>query len=117
MGESVLIVDDHPGFRACARRLLESEGYRVVAEASDCASALAAAAEAEPELALVDVCLPDGSGFDLTLRLRALAPAPAVVLTSSRDDGEFGRCAAESGARGFVPKAELAREVIDQLVR
>src|ERR671914_24793 len=35
MAATVLIVDDHPGFRAAARRLLELEGYVVVGEAAD----------------------------------------------------------------------------------
>ena len=34
---SVLIVDDHAGFRARARRLLEAEGWQVVGEAGDAA--------------------------------------------------------------------------------
>ena len=40
----VLIVDDHPSFRRCARALLEAEGFEVVGEAADGAAALAAAA-------------------------------------------------------------------------
>ena len=35
MPARVLIVDDHPAFRAAARRLLEVEGYDVVGEAAD----------------------------------------------------------------------------------
>ena len=35
MATTVLIVDDHPGFRASARMLLEAEGYEVVGEAED----------------------------------------------------------------------------------
>jgi len=35
MSVSVLIVDDHPSFRATARLLLESEGFEVVGEAAD----------------------------------------------------------------------------------
>ena len=31
---TVLIVDDHPSFRASARTLLEAEGYEVVGEGS-----------------------------------------------------------------------------------
>ena len=69
MCASVLIVDDHPGFRAQVRRMLESEGYLVVGEAGDAASAVEAARALEPELALVDVCLPDEDGFDLAARL------------------------------------------------
>jgi hypothetical protein len=45
MGVTVLIVDDHPSFRASARAMLESEGFEVVGEAADGASALEAAVE------------------------------------------------------------------------
>ena len=82
MGASVLIVDDHSGFRAQARRMLEAEGYRVVGEAGDVASAIEAARTLGPELALVDVYLPDGDGFEVASRLRSLDAGPAVVLTS-----------------------------------
>jgi DNA-binding NarL/FixJ family response regulator len=98
-----LIVDDHAGFRAQARRRLEWEGYRVVGEAADSASALEAARELGPELALVDVHLPDADGFELTAWLGALPDPPAVVLTSSRDGAELAPCVSESGARGFAP--------------
>jgi DNA-binding NarL/FixJ family response regulator len=117
VGTRVLIVDDHAGFRACARRLLESEGYRVVGEAADCASAVEAVRALEPDLALVDVYLPDADGFELAARLLALADPPEVVLTSSRDGAEFQELAAKSGARGFVPKADLSREAIEELLR
>ena len=39
---TVLIVDDHPSFRRCARALLEADGFAVVGEAEDGAGALAA---------------------------------------------------------------------------
>ncbi len=117
MGASVLIVDDHRGFRAIARALFESEGYRVVGEAGDLRSALSAVRTLRPELALVDVFLPDGNGFELARRLKGLTDPPAVVLTSSRDVGDFGNLAAQSGARGFVPKAELSGRVIEELIR
>jgi DNA-binding NarL/FixJ family response regulator len=56
---TVLIVDDHPSFRANARALLEADGFTVVGEAADGASALDAAAELSPEIVLLDVQLPD----------------------------------------------------------
>ena len=40
---SVLIVDDHPTFRASARRLLEAEGFDVIGEAGDGHAAIEAA--------------------------------------------------------------------------
>ena len=107
MPQTVLILDDHAGFRAQARRLLECEGYRVIGEAADCASALRSASELDPDLVLVDVYLPDADGFELTARLVAREDPPAVVLISSRDGAELERCVSECGAHGFVSKSEL----------
>ena len=108
MTPSILIVDDHPSFRAMARALLQSEGYTIVGEAVDGASALTAARELHPEVVLLDVQLPDTDGFAVAGRADPRhAIAPAIVLTSSRDASDFGPLIAESGARGFVPKGEL----------
>src|SRR5438105_2788065 len=80
---TVLIVDDHPSFRATARALLQAEGFDVVGEAEDGASALALVAELRPDVVLLDVQLPDLDGFEVAQRLGA--DGPAVVLVSSRD--------------------------------
>jgi DNA-binding NarL/FixJ family response regulator len=110
MAQTVLIVDDHPTFRRSARLLLEAEGYSVVGEAGDGAAALAAALELAPQVVLLDVQLPDIDGFDVAARLTGRDDAPLVVLTSSRDGADFGPLVQRSGARGFVPKAELSGE-------
>jgi DNA-binding NarL/FixJ family response regulator len=104
----VLIVDDHATFRATARRLLEAEGYEVVGEAADGASALEAVARLRPDVVLLDVQLPDMDGFEVSKRLCANGSRPKVVMTSSRDASEFGDLVGASGSRGFIPKAELS---------
>lgn len=116
MAVTVLVVDDHAGFRACARAMLEGEGYEVVAEAADGASAVSRAREARPELALVDVHLPDFDGFEVAARLAALEQPPRVILTSSHDHSELDSLLADSDALGFVPKEELSREAIEELI-
>lgn len=111
MAARVLIVDDHPAFRAAARRLLEAAGYDVVGEAGDGASAVAAARALRPDVVLLDVQLPDFDGFEVAERLAAEL-GPAVILTSSRDWSDYGRPLARTPVRGFVPKAELSSERI-----
>jgi DNA-binding NarL/FixJ family response regulator len=108
MAATVLIVDDHPGFRAAARRLLELEGYVVVGEAADGLTALDAARELRPEVILLDVQLPDINGFEVAERLSGEGRTSAVVLTSSREASDYGPCLDRTPACGFLPKAELS---------
>lgn len=107
MPQTVLIVDDHPAFRACAGRLLTAEGYEVVGEAGDGEGGLRAARSLEPDVVLLDVNLPDLDGFRVAAHLTSDSASPAVVLTSSRDGADFGELVARAGARGFVPKFDL----------
>jgi len=105
----VLIVDDHPSFRATARALLQAEGFEVIGEAENGVSALKQARELHPDVVLLDVQLPDFDGFEVATRLTSQnGVQPAVVLTSSRDGSDFGPLVAQSGARGFIAKGELS---------
>jgi DNA-binding NarL/FixJ family response regulator len=113
---TVLIVDDHPSFRAVARAVLETDGFAVVGTASDGESGVAAALRLAPDVLLLDVELPDIDGFEVAARLRRAGSATAIVLASSRDGADFGSLVAESGARGFVAKAELTGDAIRALV-
>lgn len=105
---TVLIVDDHPTFRATARQLLQTEGFEVVGEAEDGASAMESVERLRPEVVLLDIQLPDIDGFEIARRLCGDGHTVAVVLTSSRDAAEFGSLVRVCGARGFIPKAELS---------
>ena len=117
MGKTVLIVDDHPSFRASARRMLEADGYEVVGEAADGTSAIDATRELQPDLVLLDIRLPDVDGFQVAERLAANGAAPAIVLTSSRDRSDFGSELDFGPAHGFIPKSELTAEAIALLIR
>jgi DNA-binding NarL/FixJ family response regulator len=117
MATTVLIVDDHPSFRASARRMLEAGGYNVVGEAEDGASALAATRELRPEVVLLDVQLPDANGFDLAEEITQGNGSPMVVMTSSRDAEDYADLLVRSAARGFVPKSELTGPALAALLR
>jgi DNA-binding NarL/FixJ family response regulator len=108
MPARVLIVDDHPAFRAAARRLLEVEGYDVVGEAADGQSGIDAACALRPDVVLLDIQLPDCDGFEVAQRLSGCDYVPAVVLTSSRDPSDYGPALTSAPACGFLPKAELS---------
>jgi DNA-binding NarL/FixJ family response regulator len=112
----ILIVDDHPGFRASARRMLVAGGFEVVGEAGDGAEAVHAARDLRPDVVLLDVQLPDTNGIDLAARLSENGAA-AVVLTSSRPADQLGPELTTSGALGFIRKDELTAAAISELVQ
>ena len=117
MGLTVLIVDDHPSFRASARAMLESEGFDVVGEASDGVSAIEAVDALEPDVVLLDVQLPDMTGFDVCAALDGRnGDTPEIILVSSRDVSDYGELIAASCACGFVPKGELSGERVADLL-
>jgi DNA-binding NarL/FixJ family response regulator len=117
MGKTVLIVDDHPSFRASVRRMLEAHGYDVVGEAKDGGAALLANGELRPQIVLLDVRLPDVDGFEVAKALiGCTGPAPLVVLTSSHDYADLSEAIATSGARGFISKEELTGTALAAMV-
>ena len=103
----VLVVDDHAGFRAGVRAILELGPFRVVGEAADGRSALDAVTRLRPDVVLLDVALPDIDGFEVTRRLLATGWAFAIILVSSRDASDYGGRVERSGARAFIPKSRL----------
>jgi DNA-binding NarL/FixJ family response regulator len=107
---SVLIVDDHAGFRASARALLEADGFDVVGEAANAAEALRAAARLRPRVVLLDIQLPDVDGIAVA-RLLA-GTGSAVVLISSRETVARDPRMAATPARGFLPKSRLSGEAL-----
>ena len=112
----MLIVDDHAGFRSLARALLEAEGFEVVGEAENDASALAVMGRLRPNIVLLDIQLPDIDGFEVAARLARAADPPAVVLVSTRDISSYRRRLAASPVRGFIPKSDLSGSALTALV-
>jgi CheY-like chemotaxis protein len=108
VSRTALVVDDHPGFRAVARALLESAGLEVVGEAGDGAAAITLCRTSDPDLVLLDVQLPDIDGFEVRRRLLRTTNPPAVLLTSTRAAAAFGPRLRGPEPIPFVSKDELS---------
>jgi|SRR4051794_16573280 DNA-binding NarL/FixJ family response regulator len=104
--QRVVIIDDHPEFRAAARELLERRGFTVVGDAGGAKAGIEAVENVAPDAVLLDIQLPDGNGIDVCRTLTTANPELVVLLVSA--DAQGGRWASDCGAVGFVPKARLA---------
>lgn len=117
MTRTILVVDDHAGFRRSVRALLNAEGFEVVGEAPDGRSALAEAQRLRPGLVLLDIQLPDMDGFAVATALEATPDPPAVILISSRDRASYGPQLDASNVAGFITKNQLDGESIRALLK
>jgi two-component system response regulator DesR len=102
---TVLLADDDDRFRGLVASMLVDDGYDVVAEAADAASAVALAATHDPDIVVVDLVLPGAVGLSAVRTLRAARPTRPVLVLSSLFDPAVEQEASELGAR-YLDKTE-----------
>lgn len=101
----ILLVDDHPLFRAGMRRALEASGhYQVVAEASCAHEAIDAADIHRPDVILLDVQLPGISGLKTARILRRKEPRARLLLVSLFADDARLLEAYHAGVAAVLPR-------------
>jgi len=101
---TVMIVDDVSVMRGLLRRILEANGYQVIAEAADGVEAVAKYTDLRPEITIMDVCLPNKNGIDATKDIVLLNGDAKVVMFSALDRDALVRAAQEAGASDFICK-------------
>lgn len=109
----ILIVDDHPVFRAGLANLLGSEsGFHVVGQLANGDAAMRALQQFRPHVVLLDLNMPGMSGFETLGRIQgALAETKIIVLTSSEAIDDVNRARA-AGASGYLTKHVDHDEII-----
>jgi len=109
----VFLVDDHPLVREWLTNLISRQPDLIVCgEADGTASALRTLPGVTPDVAIVDLSLDGRSGLELIKDLRQLRPDVAVLVLSMHDEMSFAVRVLRAGARGYIMKREVAKQVI-----
>ncbi len=109
----ILVADDHELMRRGVRALLEAEaGWKVVGEASDGRELMNKVAETKPDIVVIDIGMPHLNGLEATRRLRSIFPEIKILILSMHDSERIARDVVEAGARGYVTKADAARDLV-----
>lgn len=99
----IVVADDHPRTRSQIRRVLETSGFEVVAEAADATGTVAAALHHRPEICLIDVHMP-GGGVRAVGEIAVTAPEITLVMYTVSDADEDLFAALRAGAAGYLLK-------------
>src|SRR5437763_3731282 len=84
---TVLVADSEAPLRRGVRRALEADGFVIVAEAGDAASAISAASRLRPDICLIEIELP-GEGLNAIGRIAKASPKTLIVVLSRSDHAE-----------------------------
>jgi DNA-binding NarL/FixJ family response regulator len=85
----------------------------VIAEVSDGLEAVQKAQELKPDLILMDIGLPSLSGIEAARRIRNLVPEAKVVFLSEESSVDIIRMALNTGASGYVIKANAETQLLE----
>lgn len=106
----IVLVDDHPMFRAGVYKSLGDLGFDIVGEGGSASDAVSLATTHCPEAVLLDISMP-GNGLSAVQTILAKAPATKVVILTASEDGDDVRAAMQSGACGYVLKGIGSRDL------
>jgi DNA-binding NarL/FixJ family response regulator len=115
---TLVIVDDHPLFRAAIRQMLgQWPDLEVVGEASDGCESLELCRRLHPELVLMDLSMPNMDGFEATREIKQESPATIVLALTAFEEPEYLLKALRAGASGYVLKHMGSQQIVGAIRR
>lgn len=109
---TILVVDDSPLDRRLTTRMLEEIGLHVTC-AEHGNQALEKISQELPDVVLTDMQMPEMDGLELVQQIGMLHPSVPVILMTAYGSEETAVKALRAGAASYVPKHNLARDLVD----
>lgn len=109
---TVLLADDHAGFRKSLKLLVEAEGdIKVIGEAKNGCEAVRLHMSLHPEVVVMDLAMPLMNGLQATRQIMMDSPAAKVLILSAHPDPEYIKQAKAMGASGYLIKQSSTQDL------
>lgn len=113
--KKTLIVDDAAFMRFTLRTMLEKNGFEVVGEADNGASAVRKYQELAPDIVTLDITMPEMDGLTALKAITNFDPQAKVVIVSAMGNQSVVKEAVLSGAKYFLIKPFKEEQVLETL--
>ncbi|HSG77389.1 MAG TPA: response regulator transcription factor [Burkholderiales bacterium] len=110
-----LVEDDDEARKRLVASINSDSSLRLVGEYATGAKALAGLAASAPDVFLVDLGLPDMPGLEVVKRVAEKHPACDILVVTVFGDEESVIGAFEAGARGYLLKGALERDIAEDI--
>ncbi len=108
----IVVVDDHPIFRAGLIQALElEEEFDVVGQGTSGVEAVSLAQDHRPDMVLLDITM-DQSGVEGITKILEASPATSVVMLTASEKADDVARSLELGAVSYVLKGTTARDLL-----
>jgi DNA-binding NarL/FixJ family response regulator len=111
----ILVADDHEIVRKGVKAVLEREGFKVVAEASNGEEAVGRTLDLQPDVAVLDLSMPRKNGIEAAKEILATIPETKTILLTVHLEDYYVRQALRGGIQGYVLKSRSAEDLVQAI--
>lgn len=109
----LLVVEDYDPFQRLIESVLgNSPDVQIMDVVSDGLEAIQTASKLKPDVLLIDVGLPTTNGFEAARGILESAPQCKIIFVTQHLSADLVREAFKSGARGYIAKTDIVRELL-----
>jgi DNA-binding NarL/FixJ family response regulator len=113
---TIIIAEDHPGFRKLLRLELDSsEGLEVIGEVEDGLQLLELLSEVQPDLVILDISMPNLGGLETAKLIKEHYSSIKVLFLTMHKNPAYVEQACLIGAEGYLLKEEVDRELLSAI--
>lgn len=111
----ILVVDDSLIMRRNVTKIVESLGYKVVADAKDGQEAIEAYRRCKPDLVTMDITMPEMDGIEAVKGIKKIDREAKIMMVTSHGQEDMVISAIRAGASGYLLKPINITKVHDAI--